>query len=265
MFNQLLRPVLERLPENNRLERIWKLAQVDFRRRYYDNSLGLFWALLNPIFRVIVYYFAFTILFQSRTENFALYLFSGLIFWLFFSESTRKGLSILTQKRYLIENIQFNKLDLYYSAIFSVFLGFLFNFVAYIIVYIFVGINPTWNILHIPILISNIFILALAVTILLSTIHIYFKDIVHLWDMAMLLGFWLTPIIYTPAQIPERYHFIFYLNPVSGIIINTRLTTLNASPPDYYLYFFDLAYAFGFLLLSVFLFKRYSHVAAEKY
>ncbi|MFK7934051.1 MAG: hypothetical protein AB8G22_11130, partial [Saprospiraceae bacterium] len=58
--NKVLRPVLEAIPANNRLERIWILAKVDFKKRYYHSSLGLVWALLNPIFQLSVYYTVFT-------------------------------------------------------------------------------------------------------------------------------------------------------------------------------------------------------------
>ena len=60
MINKILRPLIKRLPENNRIELIWKLAQVDFKKRYYNDSLGLFWALLNPIFRILIYCLLYT-------------------------------------------------------------------------------------------------------------------------------------------------------------------------------------------------------------
>jgi ABC-type polysaccharide/polyol phosphate export permease len=65
-------------PENNRLERIWKLAQVDFKKRYYNDRLGLLWALINPIFKVIVYFLVFSLFFKVQQENYGLYLFSGI-------------------------------------------------------------------------------------------------------------------------------------------------------------------------------------------
>ena len=260
----LKRRFFEWLPENNRLERIWKLAQVDFRRRYYGNSLGLVWALLNPLFRVGIYYMVFTFLLNSRMENYALYLFSGLLFWMFFTEGTNKGLTILNQKRYLIENIQFNKLDLFYSAIFSVLLGFLFNLVAYLLISFASGISFYKTIIFLPILIANIFLLALAVSILLATLNIYIKDIAHIWAIAILAGFWATPIFLPVEAFDGKMQFLLYANPVASIIINAREILLYGNLPNMTFLIWGISYALILFGIAVFLFKKFSHKAAEK-
>ena len=121
MISKIWKIITESAPENNRFERIWMLGKVDFRKRYYDSKLGLVWALINPLFRLCVFYYVFTVLFERGGDNFVLHLFSGLIFWFFFVETTKKALVIFKQKKYLIENISFNKLDLFYSLILSTF------------------------------------------------------------------------------------------------------------------------------------------------
>lgn len=263
-LNKVLRPILEALPENNRMERIWKLAQVDFRRRYYNNSLGLIWALINPLFQVCVYYFAFTFLLKGSVDNYALYLFSGLLFWMFFTEGTNKGLYILKQKRYLIENIQFNKLDLFYSSTFSVFLGFLFNLSAYLMISLISGVPLYGTVLFLPIFVVNIFLLALAVSILLSTLNIYIKDIVHVWAMVIMAGFWVTPIFLPQEAFSGHFEILLYLNPVTSIIINARETVLYGRYPDLTFLIWGITYTLLLLGLGVILFKKYSHKAAEK-
>ena len=263
MLNRILRPVLEHLPENNRLELIWKLAQIDFKKRFYDSYLGLFWALLNPLFRVAIYYFVFTSFFPGRIENYALYLFSGLLFWLFFSEGSKKGLRILKTKRYLIENIQFNKIDLFTSSTLSTSLGFFFNLLAFIVISAFLGIYPTSNYIFLPILIFSAFFLVLATTIILATLNIYLRDITHLWDMILLIGFWTTPIFYRGSALSGKYEFIMYLNPVAGIVINSRHIILYGTPVNYDLLIYNLSYSIILLIFAIAFFQRYSHKAAE--
>ena len=104
----ILHPIFQRIPENNRVERIWKLAQVDFKRRYYNDKLGLLWALINPATQVAIYYFVFTNFFGNREPNYAVKLFAAIILWRAFTDSASKGANILKTKSYLIENIQFN-------------------------------------------------------------------------------------------------------------------------------------------------------------
>ena len=73
----MLEKIIDWIPENNRLERIWLMAKFDFVTRYYGSFLGLFWALLKPLFQLMVYYVIFTVVFTTKTENFLLFLFVG--------------------------------------------------------------------------------------------------------------------------------------------------------------------------------------------
>lgn len=264
MINQLLKPVLEALPENNRFERIWKLAQVDFQKRYFNNYLGLFWALLNPLFQLTVYYFVFTRLFNVDIEHFALYMFSGLLFWMFFTESTTKGIYTLINYRYLIENIQFNKIDLFLSSTLSTFLGFSFNLLAFFAITYLSGIPLYSTILFFPVFVINMCLLALACSMLLSILNIFLKDIHHIWDMVSLLGIWLAPVFYSEQLFREKLGWLLYVNPFSGIIINVHDTVLYGQSPDYFLMFYNLLFAAILLIVCFTVFERYSHKAIEK-
>ena len=104
MLNKIAGPIVKRLPISSRLERIWKLAQTEFKKRYYNDRLGLLWALMNPLFQVAVFYWVFTYIFNRVSEgipNFALFLFGGIIAWQAFVETTKKCMKVLSTKRYL--------------------------------------------------------------------------------------------------------------------------------------------------------------------
>lgn len=264
MINYLIKPFEKHLPENNRLERIWKLAQVDFKKRYYNDYFGLIWALINPLFRMAIYYFVFTQIFTRRIENYHLYLFSGLIFWMFFAESTKRGMSTLLTKRYLIENIVFNRLDLFYSLSLSVIFGLLFNLIAYLGMSLFSGVMFSWTIFYLPIMLFLAYLVSVSFGLILSTLNIYFKDINHLWDMILLAGFWITPIFFRGEEILERAPVLLYANPMSGIIINARRVILYGQQPDWTLLLISSAYALALFIVGRFFFLKYSHKAAEK-
>lgn len=263
MLNSILRPILERLPENNQLERIWILAKTDFIERYYGTKLGVFWALLNPFFQLVVYYVAFTILFSVQIPNFALYLFSGLILMMFFSESTSKGLSLLSKHKPILQNIIIKKTDLYLSAIVSTFMGFLFNFLTYLVFSLFFDVQYTWYFLYIPLILLNVGILILGIQLILGIIHVYFRDINHLWDMALLVLFWGSPVFYSKDIIMEKIPILLYLNPLAGILINLRETLLFGNPPIYNFFVLDFVVAIVLLVLALFVFKKYSTKAIE--
>ena len=254
---------LKYLPENNKFERIWILAKTDFIERYYGTRMGIFWALINPFFQLMVYYFVFTILFAVEIENFALYVFSGLILWMFFSESTTKGLFLLSKYKSIIENINIKKIDLYYSSLISTSLSLSFNLLIYIIFSLFFNVHYNFNVLYAPILLINLGIFILSVQLLLGVIHIYLRDINHLWDMALIILFWASPVFYSKELIMTKLPIIFHINPLAGIFVNLRETLLYGSPPIMHLFIYDLAISIILLLISVFVFKKLSVKAAE--
>lgn len=264
MINQLLKPFERFLPENNRIERIWKLAQVDFKRRYYNDYFGLVWALLNPLFRMAIYYFVFTRIFTRTVENYHLYLFSGLIFWMYFSECTKRGLTILLTKKYLIENIVFNRMDLFFSLSLSTLFGLIFNLAAYFAMSLLSGVYFNWNILYLPVIILICYYLTIAFGMILSTLNIYFKDINHLWDMVLLAGFWITPIFYRGERLMEEAPILFYVNPMTGIVVNTRRVMLDGLPPDWQLMLLSVIYCTVLYMIGQHFFMKYSHKAVEK-
>lgn len=264
MLGNFGRSIYSHLPENNQYERIWMLAKTDFKLRYYDTFLGFLWTLVNPLFRLAIFYFIFTFIFNKQIPNYALHIFSGLILWMFFQEATKKGMNVLKSKRYLYENINFNKLDLYTSSVLSSLMVLIINIIVYFIVSMFFEIPITWNILFVPLHILNLCILVYGIILILSTINIYFRDINQIWDMILLAWFWINPIFYAKAVIFETYPVLKFINPLAGIIINTREGILYGNPPDWGLYAYDMLYSIVVLLTGLIAFRLLFHKAAEK-
>lgn len=265
MVNRILQPVLERLPENNRVERIWKIAQTDFKKRYFNAKLGLIWAFINPIFRLFIYLFVFKLIGRmgGGVENFGLYIFSGLIMWMTFSECTNKSLLVFKQKKYLLENIRFNKIDLFISNTLAVFIGLCFNTAAYILISLLMGIPLYFEIIWLPFIMLNMFILCLGVSMILATITIYLKDLVHIWTMAILLGFWTIPAIFPLENFVGNLRALLYINPVGGLIINFRNAVLYGQPMDYVFLIHCAVYALVLFFIGRYLLQRHWQNALE--
>jgi ABC-type polysaccharide/polyol phosphate export permease len=251
-------------PENNRLERIWKLAQVDFRRRYYHDRLGILWALIKPLFEVAIYYVVFTSVFKVEQENYGLFIFGGIIIWSGFSEASKRGMGLLGEKLYLIENIQLNKIDLYFSYLLSVQMAMSFNLMIFIGITILTGSFAGLNIFWLPVILANFFLICLGIIMILSCVQPFIKDLIHLWDMGLLLGMWVSGIFYPYHSIIEKIPALFYLNPFIGIIHNIRGSLLIGNEIDLELLGINLT--FGILLYSVGLLvvNRFSRLAIEK-
>ena len=180
MTNVIFDYLFERMPDNNRIERIWKLAQIDFMKRYYNDPLGLVWALLNPLFQIVVFYFVFSQILGTSQKNYVLFLSCGILFWGVFAEISKGGLSVIKTKIYLIENIQFDKLDLFISSALSVFIAFVFNLSVYLVLTLALMANINEYVLYILPILLILFLFSIASSMILSILVLFLDDVKHL-------------------------------------------------------------------------------------
>lgn len=263
----MIRVLGDWLGRSNKLERLWLLAKIEFKLRYYENKLGLFWALLKPIMDILIYYIVFQIVLKQNIPAFASWLFIGLIIWNFFVESTTGTIQILSTKKYLYEYSNMNKLEIYISTLLSNTIGFFFNLAMFIVFYNF--LEPESNGLHVQnlwilVLFLNVFVLSLAVSLILSNIYVVAKDITQIWQVFTAFLFFLSPIIYKLSTFQEALPSFDYANPIAGIIINARRVMIQGIPPDFQLLAFDFGYAVFLLLLGTVLLNKLGARAAEK-
>lgn len=257
----------EWIRSSNKLERIWLLAKIEFKLRYYENKLGLLWALLKPISDIFIFYIAFEVVLKQGVPNFISFLFIALILWNFFVECTSGTIQILNTKKYLYEYTNMNKIEIYVSTILSNCIGFFFNFICFIIYYQFIDSDTmglSLNALYIIPIFLNLIILSLAFSIILSNIYILAKDITQIWMVIIGIGFWISPILFKLDVFREALPGIDYANPVAGIIINARNVMLYQQQPEWNLFLFDYGYALFLLMVASAMLNNLGARAAEK-
>jgi ABC-2 type transport system permease protein len=259
--------IVDWFKSSNKFERLWLLAKIEFKLRYYENKLGLLWALIKPLMDIAIYYVVFQMILHGNIPQFASYLFIALILWNFFLESTSGTIQILMVKKYLYEYSNMNKLEIYLSTLFSNAIGFFFNFIMFLLFYNLIESKPTglsvYNLWIIPLFIT-LFLTSLAVSMILSTIYIIAKDITQIWQVFVSFLFFLSPIFYKLSTFKETLPNFDYGNPLAGIIINARKVMMEKSNPDFGLLLFDFGYALFLLLLGLLLLNRLGSKAAEK-
>lgn len=259
----MINHLLSKLPENNRLERIWKLAQVDFKKRYYNDKFGLLWALINPVTQITIYYFVFTRIFQRGQPNFALYLFSATLIWLAFAQGTTTGSNILSNKRYLTENIQFNWIDLYTSHMLSVLMGLIFNLFAYCIMLLVTAGTIGEYFYLFPIVLVTWYFLTAGCSILLSLLKPIFYDVIHIWPLIIMIGFWVSGIIFPGTFYFDSYSWFLHVNPFVGLLLNVRACLLGGNEIYYSLLIENLVFSICLYAFAVYLFKKYAKSVVE--
>lgn len=249
--------------KNNSLERIWLLAKIEFKLRYYENRLGLLWALIKPITNLIIYFIAFKVVLHSDVPNFAMYLFSGLVLWEFFIESTIGLTQILLTKKYLYEYSNMSKLEIYLASMISASLGFGFNCLILILFLVFGGIGIGLNILYLPIIFLIAFVFSFGVALILSNIFIVAKDVNQIWPLVSHFMMWLSPVFFAGEILSSNIIGIDFINPMFGIITNFRNVTMYNLPPDFGLLGVNILHALVVMAIGLLLLKKIGKKASE--
>ncbi len=263
----ILRIVNDWFRRTNKLERVWLLAKIEFKLRYYENKLGLLWALLKPISDIFIYYIAFEVVMKQGIPHFVSFLFIALILWNFFVESTSGTVQILLTKKYLYEYTNMNKIEIYISTILSNCIGFFFNFCCFAIFFQFIDkgtLGFSWKVLYIVPIFLNVAVFALAFSIILSNIYVLAKDITQIWLVITGIGFWISPILFKLDTFRQALPGVDHINPIAGIVINARNVVLYQANPEWDLFVFDWTYAIFLLLAGLLLLNKIGKKAAEK-
>lgn len=249
--------------KSNRFERIWLLAKIEFKLRYYENKLGLIWAVLKPVFEMLIFYVAFEFLLGMKIPNYVCYIYLGIITWNFFVESSTGMIPILNTKKYLYEYSNISKFEIYIAHLLSIGIGFCFNLIIFAVYFMLTGNGFSINVLFYPILLLNLFLLGLGIAMILSTLYLVAKDINQIWAIVMAMGFWLSPILFKANELRAKLPLVDYFNPASGLIINTRKVLMEGSAPDFNLMLINLAQAALLILAGALLVRKIGIKASE--
>jgi ABC-type polysaccharide/polyol phosphate export permease len=215
-------------------ELLFNLARREITQRYKQSILGFAWVILNPLFQLLVLSFVFSTIFRvsSFSVPYIVFLMVGLLPWNFFSQSLSSASNALVGNSQLITKIYFPREILVYGTILAKIVDFLYSCLVLIPFFIYFHISLNWQVLWvIPIFIIQLIFTA-ALSLLISSFNLFYRDIQYLLNLIISLWFYLTPILYPVEQFPEKYRFIFSLNPMSVIINAYRQTILGGGPPN---------------------------------
>ena len=212
-------------------------------QRYY---LGFLWWLIEPIIYMLVFYFVFGVLFQRGTENFVVFLLTGLLFWHWFQSTVMQCADTLTANRalfnqvfvpkFVFPSVVFLKNTEKFGVVFSVLLLFL-------LVY---GISPGAAWLTVPVVLAVGAALVAGVSALAAAITPFVPDLRVIIDNGMRALLFLSGIFFDISSIDTSYRFVFDLNPIAVLIDNLRAVLLHGQPPDWW----QLAAVLAFSVLA---------------
>ena len=214
-------------------EMIFSLVRRYLKGRYKGSFLGFFWTFLNPLLQLAVYTMVFSVILRNGREDYYLFLFVALVPWIFCSSCVSSGASCIWQSQDLVKKIYFPREVLPLSFVISNFVNMVLSLLVVLVVLIVSGKGlKLIPMLYLPLIMAVEFVLCLGITLMVSGLDIYFRDLEYLMGILALAWQFLTPIMYGIDQVPEQYLTIFYLNPMTPVIIAYRDILYFGQVPD---------------------------------
>ncbi len=185
--------------------------------RYKRSFLGIAWTMLNPLGTTLILTFVFSNVFGG-TSQYAPYVLSGLLSWTFFSQTTSDSMANLIWGEGLLRRIYVPRTVFAVSAIGTGLINLAIGLVPLLLVMLLSGMIPQVCALLLPIPTLFLAMFSLGVGLLLSTIAVYFNDIISMYGIALTAWMYMSPVIYKLDRLPQQYVWIVKLNPMFYLI-----------------------------------------------
>lgn len=212
-----------------------ELVKTDFQLRYQGSFLGVLWSVLKPLMLFAVMYMVFVrfLRFSDGTPTFAISLLCGTCLWSFFSEATTMGMQSIVNRGDLLRKVHFPSYIIVAATTMGSMISLGINLLVVVIFGFFSHAHYTWYMLLVPLNVLQLYALALAISLLLGTLYVYFRDVSHIWDVVLQAMFYAIPVIYPLSMVSQYFPAvskIMLLNPIAQTIMDVRHNLL--SPED---------------------------------
>jgi len=204
----------------------------EIRGKYKNSFLGVIWSFLNPLLQILVYAIVFPLILKNTQENYVIFLCCGLIPWTFFTASITRSAFTLIENGNIVKKVYFPREILPLSVVTSETVNFVISTIIILGFVIFNGLGISQYIIFYPLVLLAQYLLILAISLIISSISVYVRDLQHLIGVVLQMLFYATPIVYSAETIPQEFAWILSLNPMTYIINGYRDIFYNQTMID---------------------------------
>ncbi len=242
----------------NYSELLSELTWREIKQRYKQSVLGYAWVMLNPLFQMLVMAFVFSKLLRVGDLGvpYPIFLYAGLLPWTLFANSLTSSSNALVGNAGLITKIYFPREVFVVSTLIAKIIDFLLASLIFIAFMVFYQIPVTFNILWVVPIFGIQVIFMYGLTLFISAFNLLYRDIQYLLTLVLLVWMYLTPVIYPTELFPDRYRWIFQINPMAVIINAYRQTILGGGIPNLMSLSIALVLSLGILFVAYRIFKK---------
>ncbi|MDF0666265.1 MAG: ABC transporter permease [Nitrospira sp.] len=246
-------------------ELLYFLIWRDIKVRYKQTALGVAWAIIQPVFTMIVFSLFFGRLAKMPSDGipYPLFSYAALVPWTFFSHGLTLASNSLVGSANLIKKVYFPRLSVPIAAVTSGLIDFSIAFMVLLGMMLYYGIVPTLNVIWLPFLILLTLMTSLGVSLWLSALNVQFRDVRYILPFLTQLWLFATPIAYPSSLLSEPWRTLYSINPMVGVVEGFRWALLEAkTAPGPMLIVSSLA-ALALLVGGAFYFRRLEKTFAD--
>ena len=208
------------------------LVSKDFKLKYRRSVLGVFWSLLNPLLMMIILSAVFSYMFRFSIENYPVYLILGQTLFTLMIDATTNGMNSIIDAAPLIKKVRVEKIIFPIEKVLFALLTFAISLIAVAAVMLFFQIQPTANILFLPLLLVYMLLFSSGLSMLLSALSVFFRDIVHLWSVITTAWMYATPVFYPLSLLPDFLQQAMIANPMYQYVTYFRDIMMDGVCPS---------------------------------
>jgi ABC-type polysaccharide/polyol phosphate export permease len=241
---------------------IGELIARDIKTRYKRSLLGIAWTMLNPLLTMLVLALIFSSIFRFTFEHYVVYLLSGLLIWQLLAQTTTYAMGQMVWGGDLLRKIYFPRTAFAVSSIGTGLVNLGLSLIPLLLIMLLTGVALTPALLLLPIGIVLTAMFSLGIGLFLSSLAVYYTDVLSIYEILLMIWMYLTPIIYPLEALPEGVRRFVSVNPMSGFVELFRQPILNGTPASLSTYGWSTLLALISLLAGWIFFTRQADAIA---
>jgi len=236
----------------------------DVKLRYKQTALGAAWAIIQPLFAMVI----FTVIFggfakiPSEGVPYPLFSLAALLPWTLFAEGLSRSTLSMVQNQNILTKVYFPRLIMPLSGILSPLVDFCVSFSILVVMMAYYGFIPTVNVIFLPLFILFAVLTSLSVGIWLSALNVMYRDFQYTVPFLVQIWLYASPVVYPSSLLPEKWQVLYGLNPMAGVIEGFRWALLGTNPPGAMMGV-SLAVVLALLIAGIFYFRRVEQYYAD--
>ena len=230
----------------------------DIGGKYKNSFLGVIWSFINPLLQICVYAIVFPLIMRNNIENYTVFMVCGLIPWTYFASVINRSANVMIENGNIIKKVYFPREILPISLVTSETITFLISTVIIIGFVLITGVGIS------TLLLLAQYIILIGISLIVSCVTVYFRDLQHFIGVFLQLLFYGTPIVYSIDTIPERFRWILNINPMTHIIEGYRDIFYYQQMPNMKSIFVIIAIGILVVLIGYAIFNKLQKRFAEE-